>query len=244
MNIFKLIQRLPVLLYINKTQMSIADIVVAFFTAPNRRPSEKVAITIIVLFCLYTTNDLLGFSYYYRMNRKVELIEKLGKIANDSTLDSACRADAAELRHRVAQKEPSYFAWWRSSWDFLTGRLKSKNTNRTPPIIDTTTNIAANASIRNEVLFYASAGGLYAITGMIMFFLLLFRKSRATIFQKLSGSLFLLLTFSIISTTLYTLMDFIPALWNEWAYNYILNSILQLGTIAVIAYYGRPRPTA
>lgn len=213
--------------------MSYINTLVTWFTDHRRTFPQRMAIVLITLLAIYTANDLLGFSYYYRMNRKAELLDKLTKIATDEKTDSAGRAEALAIRHRIACKEPSYFTLL-SFFGALREGPKSANSTATPPIITDTTNIAANVSMRNNFLFFVASSGLFAIIGIILIPATLLTNNGNSISQRIATTILIALTFAFISFSMYALMNLIPKMLKNWAYNYILNAIFQVGFIAIM----------
>lgn len=219
--------------------MSYIDTLAAWFTDHRRTMPQRLAIILVIMLAIYTTNDILGFSYYYRMNRKAELLDKLTKIITDAKTDSIGRAEAIAMRHRIACKEPTYF----SLLSFL-GKLfrvdpKSANNTATPPITTDTTNIAANVSMRNEFLFFVASSGLFAIIGIILIPITLFTNKSDTISQRVANTVIITLTFAFITFSMYALMNLIPKILKSWAYNYILNALFQAGSIAIMVILAR-----
>ncbi|MFD2885812.1 hypothetical protein [Chitinophaga cymbidii] len=214
--------------------MSYIDTLASWFTDHRRTLPQRMAVILVILLAVYTTNDILGFSYYYRMNRKVELLDRLTKIITNEKTDSAGRAEAFSMRNRIAFKEPSYFNLFSFLGRLLGGGPKSANSTATPPIITNTTNIAANVSMRNEFLFFIASSGLFAIVGIILIPMILLSNRRDTIPQRAATAILITLAFAFITFSMYALMDLIPKILKNWAYNYMLNAIFQIGSIALM----------
>jgi len=211
--------------------MPFIDTLTDWFTDPGRTLPQKLAVAVIILFLLYTVNDLLGFSYYYRINKKVENFERLTQIISNEKTDSTSRAQAMALRDVIMCKEPSYF----SLLNLFVKLCKSISTNKRQVVKTTvtTTNIAANVSMRNEILFFVSSSGIYAIIGVMMIPIILFSR-RQPIIPRIASAIIVILIFGFVTTSLYALTDFIPIILNKWAFNYIVNALIQLSSIIIL----------
>lgn len=217
-------------------KMSFVDSMAEWFTDSSRTLPKKVAMAIIILLGIWAVNDLLGFAYYYRMNKKIDNFEKLTKIISDPTTDSMSRVKAFLLREEVVCKEPDYLVFLNIFGKFC--RSMSAVRKTTVPTTATTTKIAANASIRKEVLFFVSSSGIYVIIGIITGVIMLFHD-RQTIVQRVAGTIIILLLFLIISIAMYYLTNLIPILFKDWAFNYIANTLIQLGSITLWIILGK-----
>jgi hypothetical protein len=217
-------------------KMSFVDSMADWFTDPSRALPKKMVVAVVILLGIMMVNDLLGFAYYYRMNKKVENFERLTKIIGDSGTDSTSRAKAFVLREEVVCKQPDYLVFMNIFGKFC--RSISAVRKTTVPITETTTKIAANVSIRNEVLFFVSSSGIYVIIGIIAMMIMLFHK-RQPIVQKLAGAVTFFLLFLIVSIAMYYLTNLIPILFSNWSFNYIANILIQIGSIALWIILGK-----
>ncbi|SDF54136.1 hypothetical protein [Chitinophaga filiformis] len=213
--------------------MSAFDTLAEWFTKSERTLPQRLITILIIVLCVYLANDLLGFAYYYRVNKKVENFCKLTEIINSEKIDSCGRADAMNLRHTVVMKEPYSF----TLFNFLTKSwgLKSRKKSVTPPRTVTTTKTAANMSIRNDLLFLASASGIFVLLGLVLIPVLMF-SSDYTVSQRIGGVIVALIIFGLVTIALNSLMNLIPTLGNNWNYNYILNATIQITLIIVIIF--------
>lgn len=182
--------------------------------------------TVFIVFVAFVINDLLGFTYYYCMDKKISHVERLNTMIKDSSTDSLGRRYAWEMREQVVGRRPYYLLFF----SFLSESMASKSMKQAmnPPKIDTTTNMAATVSIRNDLLFILSSSGLYFILGLIgLPVMIADKKSDLTMPRKVVAGIAMLILFSFIGWFYFWLTDLIPAVWGKWWINYILNIILQ-----------------
>ncbi|SFO24079.1 hypothetical protein SAMN05428949_4618 [Chitinophaga sp. YR627] len=208
--------------------MSAFDSLAEWFTNSGRTLPKKLAVAVIILFGAFTVNDLLGFAYFYRTDKKVESFEKLTKIIVDTTTDATSRVKAELLREEIMCRQPVYFSFLNIFGKFWRSMSEIKKT--TIPRTTTTTKIAANASIRNEFMFFVSSSGIYAIIGVLLVLAHIF-VSRQPVIQRIAAIILMSLLIFFVTTAMYFLTNLIPVLFSDWAYNYMLNAILQAGSI-------------
>lgn len=216
--------------------MSVIDDLVAWVTAPQRKLSHVMAATVIAMFSFIAVNDILGFAYYYRVNRKVERFTKLTTIITDKGTDSIGRVEALALRHAVVCKKPFYL----DLLNFFQKFCVSISTNKRPtvPITTATTNMAANGSMRNEFLFFVASSGVFALLGICFIPILLLSKQQA-VTQRIANTIIVTVLFGFISFAMYALTNLIPRLFANWAYNYILNVLFQVLSMIFLAVTAR-----
>ena len=215
--------------------MSAFDSLAEWFTNSGRTLPKKLAVAIIILFGAFTVNDLLGFAYFYRTDKKVESFEKLTKIIVDPTTDATSRTKAEALREEIICRQPVYFSFLNIFGKFW--RSISAVNKTTVPSTTTTTKIAANVSIRNEFMFFVSSSGIYAIIGVLLVLAQLFGP-RQPVIQKIAGLILTSLLIFFVTTAMYFLTNLIPILFSDWSFNYILNAILQASSILLWVVLG------
>lgn len=77
------------------------------FLIPEKKSTlNKLLLVVIIMAGLYLVNDLLGFTYFYRTDRKITLIRELNLIINDTTLDNSTRTSILEMRKDVIRQSP------------------------------------------------------------------------------------------------------------------------------------------
>ncbi|MGE7775481.1 hypothetical protein ACQKLP_12200 [Chitinophaga sp. NPDC101104] len=198
--------------------------------SPERSTQQKTIITLIGIAAIFFTNDLLGLSYYYVMQRKTEHFTKLTAIINAPATDSTSKSLAFEIRKEIIEREPySFFLF-----DLLKGNSPSSQDNhQKKPTVPNAMKYAENISIKNQMLFIASSGGIYFISSFITFLMLFFG------FKKLLSG-YLILIFPLIITIQFAagsalafFCSFIPNFSNDTGWNYLFNFLLQLSTLFV-----------
>lgn len=198
--------------------------------SPENTMQQKVIIILLGIAAILFTNDVLGLSYYYVMQRKSEHFTKLTALINAPGTDSISKSLAVDLRKEILEREPySFFLL-----DLLKGNSPSSQDNhQKKPSVPNATKYAENISIKNQMLFIASSGGIYFISAFITFSMLFFRHK----FIFTTQSLVILPTICTIQITAGALLlyfsSFIPTFPNNPGVNNVLNFMMQLISLLI-----------
>jgi hypothetical protein len=194
------------------------------------RLSSKTIIVIASLFTLFLLDNILGFSYYFNTSRKIEQLQKLNTIVNDTTLDKNTKEFVLNLRQNIINREniiTQSFFFFRNI----------KLTSSTKAHINKSIEVKEKAEIvlRNNFWFHISAGGLYYLMGILMLPIMIFADKKPSIIQRIVTGIITGLVFYALGLLFYWICDFIPQLGNStWIWNYLLNFLIQSILIIII----------
>lgn len=204
------------------------DKILNFFVSSTHSFGKKAAFGLIILAGLWFSDWYTGFTKWYRIERKLEQIDKLEKIKKDYTLNDTIKIELYALEKEILEErrilDLDYLP-------FLGPENTSTSSDTTYTIPNATKN--PNTNIRNPYLHIVSSS---------FTFLLMFLTLPLTIFStKVSGNTILgLIAVEIILIFLIFIYSYsfglIPIISkdNIWI-NYILNFILHWLSIILFA---------
>ncbi len=144
----------------------------AYFTNSEISLLQRILVMVSLWVMVFIVNDTFKFTYYYRMQRKVEYLGQLTDRIVDSNTDSLGKKAAAALREELLAEEPAILQihlLLRNHLNGAGGSSTSTNPRLTPNA--TTGNIMAR-SMTVSILFYIkllmSTIGMFLIVGLII----------------------------------------------------------------------------
>ncbi len=218
--------------------MGAFDSIVAYITDKERRLSTKTYVTIIFLTLIIILDNIIGLSYHYSVDKKLNEIQLVGQILKDTTLENNTRSELIALRQELLNKK--YF------YDYITDGINSLYKKDHLTQIE---NLIKNVpSPRNNIWFLISASGVFLLLYLLVIIVFPFTDKNNSVGQKIAIEILLIVFGAINTWLLYWLFGFIPKLGDTWTYNYVLNFIIQLllftGSIALIMKADKKRKTA
>lgn len=210
--------------------MSYYDHFAEWLFSPERTLQQRTFVVLLGISILLLVNDVLGLGYYYVMHRKTEHFSQLTNIISAPTTDSTSRSMAINMRKEIMDRKPYSLIFL----DLLAGDSSShiKNHQKNPSVVPKTNN-TETTSIKNQMLFFASSGGIYFISAFITFLMLVFRDRKIPI-----SNIYIIPIITVIlwmlGIALIWLCSCIPIIFKNWYWNYMLNSVLQLISLAII----------
>ncbi|RYJ39113.1 hypothetical protein NU08_1951 [Flavobacterium anhuiense] len=197
----------------------------------RKKISSKAAIIILVLFGVLLINNVLGVSSNYVVNNKIEQIQKLNLIISNPASDSVTIKAAKKIREEIFSRKSvleysyDYFAQLSFRKD-----IKKDNISKSVKPVE-------EIDAPSDFWFYFTASGVYILLGIAMIFLMLFIDKVSTISQRVAVTLILVTTFFGLGQIFYWLCSLIPMiLSNSWILNYLVNLIIQIGTIFIFIW--------
>ena len=188
----------------------------------RKKISSKAAIIILSILGLVLVDNLIGFSYSYLLNNKIEEVQKLNSIISDKSSDKLTIKYAVKLRNEtllrknVLEKINDYL----SDLSFNKNIEEPKKSNLPKKDVY---NIAPN-----NFWFHFTSGGIYYFFSILMLPLMLFLDKSSSILQRITMSILLFAMFSGIGFFFFWICSLIPMiLSNSWLLNYILNLVIQ-----------------
>jgi len=217
--------------------MSYIDHFTAFLFDENRRLSSKAAVVVFVFLAILLIDNILGFSYYFNTDKKIEQVQKLNYIIKDATSDSNTKAFALQLRSEIIDRENvilQTFSFFRN--------IKWKSSRNAQISIPKETDKTNESVIRNNFWFNISAGGLYYLLAIIMIPLMVFTDKTTSFLQRLATGILTSALFFAFGWFFYWVCNFIPQLSKStWAWNYILNILIQVIFVGLLLIAGQKK---
>lgn len=209
--------------------MGYIDHLSEFLFDEKRRLSSKAAVVVLVTLTILIINDIFGFSYSYTVDKKIQQVQTLNSILNDSSIDDKTRRFAFNLRSEVINRK-SYFH------KFLSNLNNTTATNIKPK--DKPSHSKNDLSHKRSNFWFAmSAGGIYFILGLLIIPLLFFADKSTSVAQRLATGIATAVSFILFGMFFVWLFGLIPKLsGSTWAWNYTLNLTIQIAIISLLGY--------
>ena len=206
------------------------DKITEFLFDENRRLSSKAAVVVFTIIALLIIDNVLGFSYYYNTDKKVEQIQKLNIIIKDPTLDNTTKTFALHLRSEIIDRQNVLNQIFYFSINFKWFRFKQNPINSSKEIDNTSESI-----VKNNFWFHITAGGFYYLIAISMLPGIVFFDKKTSLTQRIATGIFATILFFGLGLFFYWLFNFIPQVSSStWIWNYLLNLILQFLLIALL----------
>ncbi len=206
--------------------MELVNSIVHFFTDNTRKLSNKVLASIILLFVIVFLDNTLSFSYYYNVKNKIEEVNRINIILKDSTLEEENRNFLLVLKKDIIRRK----TWKDKSWDFFTNlNFKKDSVNIIKYEVADINNVKTKKIKieRSYILHYITSNWFVIIIMVIMPFVLFFDEENSFI-NALTITVFLEVVLYGISWINAKFLSYIPVIFNNPIYNYILNVLIVL----------------
>lgn len=205
--------------------MGIFETIVTYITDKERRLSTKTYVSIICIALIVILDNIVGLSYHYSVDKKLNEIQLAGQILKDTTLEENTRKEILALRQEVLNKK--YF------YDYITNGVKSLYTKE---YSTKEAKIPSNVIVapRNNLWFLISSTGIYLILYLILIVIFPFLDKSNSIGQKIAIEIIIIVLGGLNCAINYWLLNFIPKLGDTWTANYIVNFIIQVILFSMI----------
>jgi hypothetical protein len=210
-----------------------------FLTDTNKHFSTKAGIIVAVILGVLLANNLFGFTYYYNIHNKSEKIKEINELLKDSTITGVEKSTLINIRSEVLYRQTIVEIAAEKIADAYS-YLKTKTFHKKQPQQNTEKPGRLMAA-RNNFWFLMSTSGLYIIVLLIAvpaILLASFQSGQA--FNALIGAILIIAIFYSISAFFYYAFGLIPRIAENWAWNYVLNFVLQI-TLTTLAAVGLHR---
>ncbi|MFN8415570.1 MAG: hypothetical protein U0U66_04480 [Cytophagaceae bacterium] len=200
-----------------------------FLFDENRRLSSKAAVVVLIILAIFIVDNILGFSYYYSTDKKIEQVQKLNSIINNASTDSITKSFSIKIRSEVIERGNVFtqslvflknFKWYESGADEVIN-IKPKIT-------------------KSDFWFNITSGGLYYFIAIIILPIYVFTDKNTSIMQRVGTGILMVAIFYGMGMFFGWLCSFIPQISNTtWGWNYLLNSSIQFLIIVVLGIVGQ-----
>ncbi len=192
--------------------------------------TTKLTIVVLSIIALVAVDNLMGFSFYYNVDKKIELINKLNTTLKDSSIDSSTRSYAINLRQKITTRQD----FITQSFSFFRGKPNSVKNNQTsnPPAIA----IPKEVAIKSNFWFHLTSSGLYYVFALFLIPFTLVNDKKQSIEQRIGIAIVGPILIASIGLFFYWLYSLIPQISSTtWAWNYLINTLLQFSLIVYVA---------
>ena len=208
--------------------MIFIDNILNFITDSKKRLSKRATIFILTIASILIFDNIIGFSYYYNSNRKLEQLDVISKLLEKQTLSENSKSELKKIELETINRQ-DFIDY---SLSFLLS-MSSTNNNKSQIITNTETK-----TIRNNIWFLISSSGIYILVTILIVPVLLL-TDRKTSFLKLLASviMFSIVMFFTSAFNYWLFGEIIPdELFGSWIWNYIVNFIIQIGLLVGLYY--------
>lgn len=216
--------------------MSYLDHITAFLFDENRRLSSKAAVVFFIVLSILFIDNVLGFSYSFTIDKKIEQVEKLNRVIKDPSTDSITKQFALSIRKDIIGRQNIL----NQTLSFFRG--KSNNSIKHQANIPTDSANAKEVAIKNNFLFHSTAGGLWYLLAIVMLPVMIFTDKKTSLPQRVSTGIFAGLILFGFGWFFYWLCTFVPQLSSTtWVWNYIVNFLIQALLIFLLVVAGQKK---
>jgi hypothetical protein len=188
----------------------------------RKKISSKAAIILLSLLGLLFIDNLIGFSHNYKLNNKIDHIQKLNALILDSKTDKSTKIYLIKLRNETLNRK--------NILEIFSEYVKSSPSDKTNINRPKNDNITSNLTAESiNTFFHLTSSILFYLLAILMIPFIFFLDRNSSFPQRIAMGLMLCLMFAGIGIFLYWLCSLIPKIWNEsWIINYIINVLIQV----------------
>ncbi|MCA0428712.1 MAG: hypothetical protein LCH37_14855 [Bacteroidetes bacterium] len=177
-----------------------------FFTSSSRKTITKIFFGVSAIIGFLLVDDILKFSYSFRTSRKVEIVQSINTLLNDTLLDSSAKTELKILMSRVIAKEPFYVHLLSSlvNIEFAnSSSIQSANASAASPII----------SIYSDLL----SSTWWILVNFLLFVALMVVFLEGGLIEKIAvGTVILIIGLFIIYLYFLAIRPFLPVFQTSW----------------------------
>lgn len=187
----------------------------SFFVDGQHAITKRLGVGLIIMGLAFVIDDQVGITYFYATDKKIEQAQRLTTILSSDSIDIATRNQLKVLQLSILKRQ----GFISQSWGFIKSAINfrtTQTTNATPiSIIDVRLNV---------FLHVLSSSWLLLIITAVGFVGLLLQKRVGG--YEIAGIVLLLLVIVAMVTLFALAFSFIPVIFGNPSWNYILNAIL------------------
>jgi len=209
---------------------NILDALAQIIADKNNSWTTRMGFVFLIAILALLLNDWMGFTYHYRMCNKIDDLTRINKIIQNPLSDSTTKAAAIALRQDVVNRK-GLVIYFLGGISLSPARTIANNSKQKSTSGDTI----------NSILFFITASGLIIAFGILMSGVSYYRSTKGTFnLKSLAITVYLIIIYSIVGIIL-ALCD--AWIWTKcmiggnWAFNYGLNIIIQIGVLAAILHF-------
>lgn len=208
-----------------------------FLFNENKRLSIKAAVVVISIIAIFLIDNILGFSYYYNTEKKIEQIQKLNTIIKDSSSDNTTKLFSIKLRSDLINRENIIYKSRLFLRNITWANSEIQQNNILPTIANT-----KNPLTQNTFWFNLTSGGLYYLFAIIMIPIMVFTDKDTSLIQRFSTGILVSALFWGLGWLLYWACNFIPQISSTtWGWNYTINIFVQVMSLIILVVIGQKK---
>jgi len=213
------------------------DHITEFLFDENRRLSSKAAVVFFVVMAIILIDNVLGFSYYYSTDKKIEQVQKLNSIIKDTTSDSTTKTFALHLRSEILERENAIT----QSFSFLRN-IKWTSSKKEHTIAAKEIVKPKELIIKNDFWSHLTAGGFCYLLAILILPVVVFTDKKTSLPQRIATGILGAVLFFSFGWFFYWLSNFIPQISKTtWLWNYLINLAIQFLLIGLLAATGQKK---
>lgn len=182
--------------------------------------STKIRIlrVILIFVILLAVNDYLGFTYYYNLGQKINLIEKIEKTKSSKELNPDHKKILIELEEEIINRKHVFT----QCNDYLSYLLFSEK------------QIKQEAQKERSLLAHILSSSIIWIVLFLIVFVAILVDKDENDSDTILGIVIVLIFLGGLVFFFQWVLAFIPIIWGNSFYNYLLNVIIQIGFVIPI----------
>lgn len=210
--------------------MELLNSIFNFFTDKSQNLSRKALLIIGGIALLIIIDNTLSFSYYYNTEKRIEQIQGINKIINDTTITKAERLKLKNLRSELIIRNT-----WKDKTYKLLSEIDFQSESETEEIIATP---SEEPEVNRSYLWHFISSGWVFIFVMIFIPFVGLADKKTSIGNTLGILLFIEPLFLGLAWVFAKGFSFIPVIYGNPIYNYILNFVLSFGVLFLMTKLG------
>ena len=206
--------------------MGYIDSLINLVTDRARPLSSRATYTILIILLVLIADNLIGFSYYYNNDKKLDQLKSISVLLKDTTLPADTRGQLLNMEKEIGSRQ--------NLKDYCFSFLK--NISWTSSKNKQSTNVNNVKLSRNNFWQVITSGGFFILT-ILVFVPIIFITDKRTPFLQKIFAMFLIAILMVAAAWFYSwLFSLIPKIGKTWTWNYILNVVLQVLLILMFLY--------
>jgi len=180
----------------------------------------KILRVILVFVILLAVNDYLGFTYYYNLGQKINLIEKIEKTKSSKELNPDHKKILIELEAEIINRKNVFT----QCYDYLSHLLFSEK------------QIKQEAQKERSLLVHILSSSIIWIVLFLFFFVAILVDKDENDSETIWGIVIGLILLVFLAFIFQLALGFLPIIFGNPTYNYFLNAIIQIGFVILIIW--------
>lgn len=194
--------------------------ILKFLKDKSVSPKIKILRVILIFVILLAVNDYLGFTYYYNLGQKINLIEKIEKTKSSKELNPDHKKILIELEEEIINRKHVFT----QCNDYLSYLLFSGK------------QIKQEAQKERSLLAHILSSSIIWIVLFLFFFVAILVDKDENDSETIWGIVIGLILLGLLAFIFQWALAFIPIIWGNSSYNYLLNAIIQIGFAILIIW--------